>query len=50
MPHMGRERSDLSEGLRSLPFRDYLIFYRIVESSVVVVRVLHGARDIERLF
>ena len=49
MPHMGRERAELRDGLRALPFRDYLIFYRIISDTVEVLRVIHDARDIERL-
>jgi toxin ParE1/3/4 len=28
-------------------FRKYLIFYRLTESEVDILRVIHGARDIE---
>ena len=45
-PHMGRSRDDLVRGLRSFPFRDYVIFYRVTDTSVDVVRVLSGFRDI----
>lgn len=31
-------------------FGDYLIFYRPVDRGIEVVRVIHGARDIEALF
>ena len=31
------------------PFRDYLIFYRVTAEAVEILRVLHGARDIDRL-
>ncbi len=31
-------------------FENYLIFYLLQESNVIVVRVLHGARDIETIF
>jgi toxin ParE1/3/4 len=31
-------------------FRNYLIFYRPIDNGVEVVRVLHGARDIEKEF
>lgn len=40
------------EGLRRhrVPrFGSYLIFYRVTEEAIEVVRVLHGARDIERI-
>jgi plasmid stabilization system protein ParE len=36
-------------GIRRCPFRDYLIFYRVTEESVEILRVLHGARDIDTL-
>ena len=50
MPAMGVARDDLGPGLRALPFRDYIIFYRDEPRGVIVVRVLHGARDIGALF
>lgn len=30
-------------------FANYLIFYRVTEEAIQIIRVLHGARDIERL-
>jgi toxin ParE1/3/4 len=30
-------------------FTDYLIFYRIKEDQVEILRVLHGARDLENI-
>ena len=35
---------------RVLPVNSYLIFYRIEDDQVLIVRILHGARDIEALF
>ena len=56
MPGMGRPRtfqhSELSD-LRSFRvngFRNHLIFYRVVSDGVAIVRVLHGARDLDALF
>jgi toxin ParE1/3/4 len=47
-PGVGRDRSeDLRPGLRSFPSGRYLIFYRIVGSTVKIVRVLHASRDIQ---
>lgn len=31
-------------------FRNHLVFYRSTDSGIQVVRVLHGARDIDSLF
>ncbi len=30
-------------------FTNYLIFYRVTDEAIEIVRVLHGARDIERI-
>jgi toxin ParE1/3/4 len=49
-PSSGRTREELGEGLRSFPARDYMIFYRIGEAQVEIVRVIHGRRDIESIF
>lgn len=49
-PGIGRSRAELSPGLRGLPMDNYVIFYRQVSMGIEIVRVLHGARDIEALF
>lgn len=56
MPEIGSRRTvdnPLLEGIRLLPvkkFENYLIFYQPTEEGVLIVRVLHGARDIAALF
>ena len=30
-------------------YRDYLIFYRVREELIEVIRILHGARDYETI-
>ena len=49
-PSSGRMRDELSVGLRSYPAGDFAIFYRILDMTVEVVRVLHGRRDIDVIF
>jgi len=44
---MGRSRPGLATDLRSLPVGRYVIFYVPLPKGVEIVRVLHGARDIE---
>jgi len=47
-PEMGRARPELADGLRSFPTRTpYLIFYVPDGDDLLVVRVLHHARDID---
>lgn len=49
-PGMGRLREELAAGIRSFPAKDYLIFYRQIESGIEIVRVLSGYRDLEAFF
>lgn len=49
-PFIGRSREELAQGLRSIPFGHYHVFYTVTEETVVIERVLHGRRRIEREF
>jgi toxin ParE1/3/4 len=49
-PDLGRQREELAPGIQSFPFGRYIIFYRVVTSTIEIVRVLHGAWDIENIF
>jgi toxin ParE1/3/4 len=49
-PFIGTDRDELMPDLRSLPVGNYLIFYMPIEDGIVVVRVLHGMRDVDALF
>src|SRR5512140_3579755 len=49
-PHAGRQRDDLLPGLRSVLAVPYVIFYRVRNDVVEVVRVIHGRRDIDAIF
>ncbi|PYP84085.1 MAG: type II toxin-antitoxin system RelE/ParE family toxin [Blastocatellia bacterium AA13] len=48
-PKVGRERNYIAPGLRSITESHYVIFYRLMPDEIQVIRVLHGARDVERL-
>ena len=50
MPGMGRARDELAPGVRSFPMGKYIVFYRVINEGVEILRVLHGAQDIERIF
>ena len=45
----GRLRPEIAPDARVLVERPYLILYRTIPGGVQVVRVLHGARLIERM-
>jgi toxin ParE1/3/4 len=45
-PELGRKRDEILKGIRSLLSRNHLIFYRIVENQIQVLRILHGSMDL----
>src|SRR5260221_10237200 len=49
-PGMGPARPDLGLALRSYPVGKYLLIYRSVKGGIELVRAVHGARDLRRLF
>ncbi|MCB2184691.1 MAG: type II toxin-antitoxin system RelE/ParE family toxin [Desulfobulbaceae bacterium] len=48
-PEMGRLREELLPGVRSFPTKRYVIFYRIALSTIEIIRILSGYRDIESI-
>jgi toxin ParE1/3/4 len=49
-PLAGRSRDEIRPGLRSVGARPYIVFYRVRDEHPEIVRVLHGRRDIGRIF
>lgn len=49
-PGIGRTRDELIPGIRSLASGSYVVYYREVDGGVRILRILHGARDIQQLF
>ena len=49
-PGAGQARSELMPNLRSFPVGRYLIFYRPIPDGIEVLRVLHGARNLRKIF
>jgi toxin ParE1/3/4 len=50
LPRAHPLRSDLAPGLRAAVHRSYLIFFRINRNHVEILRIVHGARNLGRLF
>lgn len=48
-PYLGEEITAFQPGTRRQTFGKYLIFYQPTEEGILVVRVLHGSRQIENL-
>ncbi|MGB9154286.1 MAG: type II toxin-antitoxin system RelE/ParE family toxin [Alphaproteobacteria bacterium] len=49
-PLMGRTREELRPQVRSFTVSPYIIFYRPQPDVIEIIRVLHGARDIDAIF
>ncbi|MCE2697306.1 type II toxin-antitoxin system RelE/ParE family toxin [Dolichospermum sp. UHCC 0684] len=49
-PKIGRSYSHIDSPLRGIPIDGYIIFYQLLENSIVIIRVVSGYRDIESLF
>jgi toxin ParE1/3/4 len=49
-PEMCTLRNDIRSGLRVATVGNYLILYQAVDRDADIVRVLHGARDLKRIF
>ena len=48
-PRMGQSRDDLRPGLRCFVVSPYVVYYRPVEETIEVLRILHGSCDISRI-
>ncbi len=48
-PLMGRARPELAEGVRSWPTSTpYILYYTVAADGIVVLRILHHARDVRQ--
>lgn len=45
-PRMGKDRSKFRPGYLSLTVGDYQLFYRVTDTEVIVLRFIHGRRDL----
>jgi toxin ParE1/3/4 len=49
-PQAGRKReAEFGAGVRSFPVGEYIILYLVEGGDVLILRVVHGSRDIEGL-
>ena len=49
-PLMGRSYREIRPYLRGLPMKNYIIFYRLTEQGLEIMRVVKGERDLDALF
>ena len=48
-PGIGRPRPELGPRIRSFPTGSYVIYFRSTGALFVILRVIHGARDVAEL-
>lgn len=48
-PNLGRERKELKNGILSITEQEHTIFYEINREDILIVRVLHSSKDINKL-
>lgn len=49
-PESGRRRPELRNGVRSYAVLPLVVFYSVSDEAVNVLHVVHGSRDLPRLF
>jgi toxin ParE1/3/4 len=49
-PFAGRARDEVRPGLRSFPATPHVVFYRVINDTPQIVRLLDGRQDIEEKF
>jgi toxin ParE1/3/4 len=49
-PGIDSTRDQIAADLRALPYKNHVIYYTFTDDHVIIVRVVHGARDVRALF
>ncbi|GAB4296754.1 MAG: type II toxin-antitoxin system RelE/ParE family toxin [Oscillatoriaceae cyanobacterium] len=49
-PNLGKSYAEIRPNLRGLPLKDYVIFYRLVDDGIEILRVLSGRRNFTDFF
>ena len=49
-PMSGLSREEIRPSIRSFAYRSHLIFYKTTDAGISIVRVVHGRRELGRIF
>ncbi|MEO1375213.1 MAG: type II toxin-antitoxin system RelE/ParE family toxin [Cyanobacteria bacterium J06635_10] len=49
-PNMGRSYAEIRPNLRGLPLDGYIIFYRVFDLGIEILRVVNARRDLPSIF
>ena len=50
LPESGQSCDEIEPGVRRSTILDYVIYYRVTDVDVEILRVVHGAREQRKLF
>lgn len=48
-PGTGRKRDEIVPSMRSATEGDYVIFYRVIDDGIEIMRVIHSKRDLGKI-
>ncbi len=48
-PKIGKSRPDIAPSMRYFPIKNYLVLYQEQSCGIEIVRVIHGARDMNEI-
>jgi toxin ParE1/3/4 len=49
-PLIGRSYAQIRNYLRGIPMQNYIIFYRVIDEDIEIMRVIKGDRNLESIF
>jgi toxin ParE1/3/4 len=49
-PNSGKSYAEIHNDLRGLPLQGYVIFYRVLDDGIEILRVANGRRNLPSLF
>jgi toxin ParE1/3/4 len=49
-PNMGKSYGFLRAGIRGIPLEGYIIFYSVIETDIIILRVVSGKKNLVDLF
>ena len=49
-PYIGKSYAQLKPGLRGISFMNHIIFYRVLENRIEILRVVSGHRNLPNVF
>ena len=47
-PQLGKDRNDLRKSYRSIQTKHHIVFYKITNNQIQIIRILHESSDIEQ--